>query len=399
MELTLKQEAAVRLAVARYIAKEKYTVIAGPAGTGKTTLVQYIISALNLYPEQVAYIAYTGKAASVLQQKGCPNAMTAHKLLYKSIALPNGGFKFLPRRPLEKGYKCIVIDEVSMLPKDMWKLLLSHNVYIIACGDNEQLPPINPEEDNHVLDNPNIYLNEIMRQAYDSEIIRLATFIRQGGELEDYKGDNEECLVVPRAEFSDNMLPWADQVLCATNQTRTELNKEIRGLLGFSSDEPEPGDRIISLRNHWDIVSYTNPELPLTNGTLLTIDDYRKQTIQVPKYIYQNRIIPIMITGATSEDSADKFNNLIIDYNSIAQGTKTLDNKQEYMMAKARNLMNPPLEFAYGYCMTVWKAQGSQWNKVLGIEERFPFDPVLHRKYLYTLCTRAAEKLVLIKEG
>ncbi len=398
MELTLKQEAAVRLAVARYIAKEKYTVIAGPAGTGKTTLVQYIISALNLYPEQVAYIAYTGKAASVLQQKGCPNAMTAHKLLYKSIALPNGGFKFLPRRPLEKGYKCIVIDEVSMLPKDMWELLLSHNVYIIACGDNEQLPPINPEEDNHVLDNPNIYLDEIMRQAYDSEIIRLATFIRQGGELEDYKGDNEECLVLPKAELSGNMLVWADQVLCATNQVRTQMNQEIRTLLGFASNEPEPGDKIISLRNHWDLVSYTNPELPLTNGTLLTIDDYRKQTIQVPKYIYADRIIPIMITAATSDDFGEKFNNLIIDYNSIVKGTKTLDNRQEYMMAKARNLMDPPLEFAYGYALTCHKAQGSQWNKILVIEESFPFDYDMHRRWLYTAITRAVDKLVLIKK-
>ena len=100
--LTNKQEQGLREAVERYKRGEKYTVISGYAGSGKSTLVKFIISALNVDPErQVAYIAFTGKAAAVLSQKGCPNATTAHKLLYRAKPMPNGSYKFIPRDVLE----------------------------------------------------------------------------------------------------------------------------------------------------------------------------------------------------------------------------------------------------------------------------------------------------------
>ena len=121
------------------------------AGTGKSTLIKFIIAALNLDPEDVCYVAFTGKAATVLQQKGCPNATTAHKLLYHAKQMPDGKYTFVPKkeRPL---YKLIIVDEVSMLPKAMWELLLRWRIPIIACGDPEQLPPVDKDEDNHLLD-------------------------------------------------------------------------------------------------------------------------------------------------------------------------------------------------------------------------------------------------------
>ena len=60
----------------------------------------------------------------------------------------------------------------------MWELLLSHNIHIIALGDPGQLPPIG--DDNGVLADPHIFLDEIMRQAQESEIIRLTMDIRAG---------------------------------------------------------------------------------------------------------------------------------------------------------------------------------------------------------------------------
>ena len=133
-------------------------------GTGKSTLVQFIIAALNLRPEDVAYVTFTGKAASVLRHKGCPNAMTAHKLLYYSKRMPNGKYVFSPRKTLEGNYSLIIVDEISMLPNDLWELLLSHRKHVIALGDPFQIPPIEKKADNHVLDNPHIFLDEIMRQ-------------------------------------------------------------------------------------------------------------------------------------------------------------------------------------------------------------------------------------------
>ena len=121
MVLTSKQEEGLKIAVQRYKNKEPYTVIAGYAGVGKSTLVSFIIEALNLNPEtDVAYIAYTGKASEVLRHKGCPNAMTAHKLLYYSKKMPDGSFVTRPR-PTIGGFKVIIVDEVSMLPRHMWE--------------------------------------------------------------------------------------------------------------------------------------------------------------------------------------------------------------------------------------------------------------------------------------
>ena len=76
-----------------------------------------------------------------------------------------------------------------MLPSTMWHLLLSHGIYIIAAGDPGQLPPIEEADNNHVLDKPHVFLDEIMRQAQDSEIIRLSMWIRDGKPIYSYKPD------------------------------------------------------------------------------------------------------------------------------------------------------------------------------------------------------------------
>ena len=109
MLLTAKQEEGLKIAVKRFRDHEPYTCIAGYAGTGKSTLIRFIISALHLDPEDVCYVAYTGKAAQVLRSKGCPNAMTAHRLLYKSIQKDDGTFYHIPLRPII-GFDLIVVD-------------------------------------------------------------------------------------------------------------------------------------------------------------------------------------------------------------------------------------------------------------------------------------------------
>ena len=107
MVLTNKQQEGLRIAVDRYRVGEKYTCISGYAGSGKTTLVQFIIEALGVDLNEVAYAAFTGKAAEVLRQKGCPNACTVHKLLYKARPLSNGKFVFTKRDVLD--YKVVVV--------------------------------------------------------------------------------------------------------------------------------------------------------------------------------------------------------------------------------------------------------------------------------------------------
>ena len=132
MELTNLQEKGLKIACERYRNKEPYTVIAGYAGTGKSTLVEFIIDALGLYSDEVAYVAYTGKASLVLQNKGCEGAMTSHKLLYNTKEKVDGTYEHIPKDKLDEQYKLIIVDEISMLPDELWQLLLSHKTPIIA---------------------------------------------------------------------------------------------------------------------------------------------------------------------------------------------------------------------------------------------------------------------------
>ena len=61
------------MAINRYNLGMSYTVISGYAGSGKSTLVRFIVDALGFDEDDVAYVAYTGKAANVLKNKGCKN--------------------------------------------------------------------------------------------------------------------------------------------------------------------------------------------------------------------------------------------------------------------------------------------------------------------------------------
>ena len=393
--LTAKQQEGLNIALHRYRAGYKYTVISGFAGTGKSTLIKFIIEALNIDPEYVAYCAFTGKAATVLQQKGCPNAITAHKLLYYAKPMPNGTYKFYPRLKSEMEYKLIVVDEVSMLPRPMWELLMTHNVHVLATGDPEQLPPVNPEDNNHVLDTPHIFLDEIMRQAQDSEIIRLSMHIREGKPLSSFACSNEQVMVVNKEDVVDGMFDWADQILCATNAQRQKINTLVRNKKGFGA-EPCVGDKIISLRNHWDFAS-AKGEWALTNGSIGTIENMNKNEIYVPKYIYDKGPIPYLFTDIRLDDG-DMFNAIPIDYNTLMKGETTLNPKQTYLLNKSKGLIEAPYEFAYAYGITTHKAQGSEWDKVLIFEEWFPNIPEEHRRWLYTAVTRSSQRAVVVKK-
>lgn len=396
MVLTAKQQEGLKLAVARYKAKEKYTCISGFAGSGKSTLVKFIIEALKLNPEEdVCYVAYTGKASTVLRQMGCPNAVTAHKLLYWARPTQNGTYVFTPKTSLEEPYKVIVVDEVSMLPKTMWDLLMRHPVYVIALGDPGQIPPVDKTEENHILDNPHVFLDEIMRQAQDSEIIRLSMWIREGKPLDTFPCANEQVQVVSPNEVVDGMYDWADQIICATNAKRVEINNFVRARKGFGV-EPQIGDKVIGLTNHWDFLSQSG-DWALTNGSIGIIKNFTKQSFYVPRYITTDSI-QYMFTDIELEDG-DCFNATPIDYIALRDGVSPLSSRQRFQLNANKQTLDAPYDFTYAYGITGHKAQGSQWQKVLAYEERFPFKAEEHTRWLYTVATRASEKLVMVKEN
>lgn len=331
MELNDKQKQGLDIAVDRYKRKERYTVISGYAGTGKSTLVKFIVAALpNINPdEDVIYTSFTGKATQVLQKKGNKNVSTLHKLLFESIPKPDGTFF---RKPVEFiPYKIVIVDECSMVPKELLQRLIKYNVHIICLGDPGQLPPINKNEDNHLLDHPHIFLDEIMRQEAESEIINLTMDIRAGKPLTRYQG--KEVQVLNKDELTTGMLLWADQIICAKNETRIALNNQMRDLLGRSGG-PQDGDKVICLKNNWDI--YSVNDNPLVNGTIGYLKDSFSTYINLPRQITsdgQPKKLDILTANFISDTDED-YGILNMDKQLITTGIPGLDWKTSYKMGR-----------------------------------------------------------------
>ena len=383
MVLTNGQEKGLKVAVERYRNHEPYTVIAGYAGTGKSTLVQFIINALNISSGDVCYIAYTGRAALILQEKGCENAMTAHRLLYYSKEKPDGTFEHKPRKTLEYNYKLIVVDEVSMLPDEMWKLLLSHHVYVIALGDPFQLPPVDGESE--ILAHPHVFLDEIMRQAQDNEIIRFSMDIRARNPLTLHKGS--EVSVVTSCQINDAYYAGADQIIAAKNVTRSDINWHCRKIK-YGPDIPSypiENEKVICLKNYWNIMSVQGE--PLINGMIGNLNNISYQD----SILFNDLFDKEMISDFYIEEN-NKFHGLFMDYKLFTDGKQTInsDNWQKYKGVPK------PLLFDFGYCITCHKSQGGEWDKVLVFNEYMKDTD--HARWLYTAATRAKKKLIVVND-
>ena len=405
MPLTKKQEEALKVCVNGFLNGDKYRCIAGYAGTGKSFTVPYIIDAIGVDPnEDVAYIAYTGKAAQVLKAKGLNHVMTAHKFLYKykTYYYSNGtpfyvreektmaDFYPNPMKLDEEPPFCptiVVVDEVSMLPKEMWDILMSLDFFVIAMGDPFQLPVIDKDTDNHILDKPDVFLDEIMRQAKENEIIRISMEVRERKPLSLYNGTTVK--IVPYSDLSYGMMKWANQILCSKNETRRALNKIYREhILKFENELPVIGDKLICLKNNWDCLSaFQEPLVNGQTGEVLGFQPFHDNTWGDNFYL----------KFRTDEGA---------HYDTIADGQFLREGKPFYPSNEKRKAYNKKMKgkkekikkldlFDYGYAITVHKSQGSQYSKVLVIEE--PMYQTDNARLLYTAVTRAIDKLVLVK--
>lgn len=312
--------------------------------------------------------------------------------------MPNGKYSFTPKEVLEGEPSIIIVDEVSMLPKNLWNLLCSHNVYIIALGDPMQLPPIEKDQNNGILEHPHIFLDEVMRQAQESEIIRLSMHVREGKPLYTFPKSNinQEVMIIRPFEVTDGMMLWADQIICATNNTRKNLNFHVRKILEYPEEHPVEGDKVINLHNEWETLSsYNNP---LTNGVIGQIKKYETINYAYPYALRRKpTCINLLKMDITGDEVNETFSGLVADYNELLTGVPSFSGKEEYLLQRRYKKEPFPLHFNYGYAITCWKAQGSEWNKILGYEENFPYTAEEHTKYLYTLITRAQNRLVLVR--
>ena len=342
--------------------------------THNTTLIHFIIAALNIDLSDVCYCAFTGKATQVLKDKGCENVRTLHKLLYKSYKKKNGTYAHIKRTELDHDYKLIVVDEVSMVPLDLWILLLQHKVHVIALGDPFQIPSIG--KNTTILSKPHIFLDEIVRQARESEIIRLSQGIRER-KMMPTRFNGKQVKIMQKEELNMGMLTWADQILASKNVTRRRVNDQYRRYI--YKDEytalPKENDKMICLTNYWDLY-----EEPLINGALGNIGQITYTSNPYVRAIAKTDFITNNFT----------FSQAKIDCELFLSGKMTSDTN--FKIPKKFT----PLEFDYGNVITIHKSQGSQYNKILLLEEQLR--NVDHDRLIYTAVTRAIEKIVIIRD-
>lgn len=375
----------------------------GAAGTGKTTLTKHLAAALGV--NNIVYGAYTGKAAHVLRSKGVP-ATTIHSAVYCPVdnkeararhrvvmseiaelrsldATPTtNGSAWAARMAeleaelaqLEEALKhgvefelnpasewadadLIVLDEVSMVNEQIGRDIESFGVPILVLGDPYQLPPV--EGGGYwTRQNPDVILREVHRFYLDSPVGALATDIRT------MSTDGLDLLKREKVNLEAAMA--ADQILCWKNATRHNLTSTIREKKGRPAGTPVPGDRVMCLVNNKDLGIFNGQQFEVlevegADAFLLRDDEGRKSI-----HYYD----PDGFRGADGEQAAKgRFRH---------QGRVGL--------------------FTFAEVITVHKAQGSEWNHVYVVDQTHQMwksTDSEKRRWLYTACTRASERVTL----
>jgi exodeoxyribonuclease-5 len=368
----------------------------GYAGTGKTTIAKHVMSMVD----RVIFASFTGKAALVLRQKGC-HAQTIHSLIYipaekcrlrleqlqedlSTLKLEDPpdleGIAALEAEIAEEALNVnkpswhlnmdselseaslLVVDEVSMVGERMGRDLLKFNTPILVLGDPAQLPPIGGGG-FFTSQDPDFMLTEVHRQAADSPVLDLATKIRQGISIP--IGEYGSSRVLGKGVLKIADVAAYDQVIVGTNKARRDINNQVRGFLGRRTGLPEVGDKLICLRN--------NADLGLLNGVQGTVT----------------------FVGGKTDDMID----LGIDIEGMPRGLTVWrhhfeEREHQLQMVRDRRAAE---EFDFGYAVTCHKAQGSQWNSVLVIDESYVFRNDAKR-WLYTAVTRAADSVTIVRK-
>ena len=375
-------------------------VLAGFAGTGKTTLLKYTVTqTLGLTEESVAFVTPTGKAATVLLRQGIP-ATTVHRLIYQSITTEteveiNGKkvkiekLSFKRRESIDKSIKLIVLDEASMVPDEMLWDLMEFGVKILLCGDNAQLPPV--EGFNTYLKEPNVTLKQIVRQQLDNPIIMLSEMAREGKYIPFGRYGNNATVLSKRqflGEKRKHYLTKADQIICGINKTRTAINNELRAMRGLGV-MPENGDKLICTINNWEQFIDSDYRYNLVNGIIGTVYNpfYDSSTgigYMQFKVDFLDEICPDALPFDTGIFTEGRYRYKHGDY------FEKFDEDGEPVGAFTLN------RFEYGYCISCHKAQGSEFDNVVVFDESYAFREDANR-WLYTAITRAKKKLILLR--
>lgn len=432
--LNEQQEKAVKMVKEWYTTRggKQCFALVGAAGSGKTTIAKHIVyDVLDIDRDDVAFVAPTGKAATVLASKGCYGARTIHKLIYNCIeftekiklgdkTLTIKRKKFVKKTVLPFNLKLIVCDEVSMISNQMVAELASFGIRILLLGDSFQLPPVSSVMNRYITE-PDIELTQIMRQKDGNSILDVATTVRTGGELETKKyGKN--VLILDRRYTSqdiiDRCLLKADQILCGRNKTQSELNKRVRFLKGYNTPSnqnklPLKGERVICLNNSWTTYLDKKCDFALVNGTTGMVSQ------DIVTLNESKNIIGLHIISDTTDEESDY---ILADSSFFKDPTQEYERRNAYLLPDNKAILaqfdrngkpkgelldyidkvNTSLDekqvnaFDFGYAINVHRAQGSEYRNVVLYDESYCFKGS-EARWLYTGITRAQNSLIIIR--
>lgn len=388
MQLSLDQEEALDTAVDS-IGKRRETVLVGPAGSGKTTLMRILIDRMRK-KRRVVQACPTGKAAQRLTELTGKHASTIHKLLYREVE-DTGSELFFgdPKAPCRNG-ELLVIDESSMVGRKIYNEVMKYlprDSRVLWVGDAEQLEPVKDTWGPN-LKRPTARLTEVHRQALNNPIIAYATAVRQdrGDEwLKENWNPEDDRIAIAKGAFPamrwylDSLERGADSTyITFTHKVRKAFNESVRENRKVASTRLAPGDRIL--------VKTNRHQAGLMNGQVLTVEsmtrmsrNYRND--EVYRVQVKEREQSVYINLDLIERQPREFWSW---YKALPEW------KQDYRLA----------HIWYGNCLTVHSAQGSQWDEVGFLwgdsfrrMRRRRTEKESARRFLYTAVTRSAEKL------
>lgn len=384
VELTGEQERLVKKLCEWYKKGDRqYFSYSGAAGTGKTTCVRAAIEQLGI--QRFMCCAYVGKAVSVLTQNGLP-ASTIHSMIYnvmwtqcenedgepifKPDGMPKMRLDFNLKNQIKGDPQLIVVDEATMVNDDLCADILSFGIPTVFIGDNNQLPPVFGV--SSVMMTPDFWLTKIMRQAEGDPIIWLSQRVLNRERIP--YGTYGLCHVAPYIYLDHNYTDY-DMILSPKNALRDDINNHIRNdILGFHSDVPVIGDKLISRQNDWDRTVDGN--LNLTTGMTGMVTDINRSMCG-PQYMSIN-FHPDIANQEFIDVKLDK-KFIRMDY----------DNRKLYGLSAYH-------KFEYGYATTVHQAQGSQADNVLFVDQYF-HDAELTKRVRYTGITRAKHMIDIVQ--
>ena len=375
---------------------KKELVVSGYAGTGKTSIIPYILE--NEKPfnpcsyQDNNVFAYTGKACVVLRRKGII-ANTLHSFLYHSVTKTDEkGDRYIEiqERPDHcfQGVNYIIVDEASMVSRGIYNRLkqISDKVgmKIIFIGDDFQLPPV--KDDFNVMTKPDVTLSEICRTDKDNPIVYLANLARHGENIP--YGKWGESGHFHLRQLKDEYLEKYDELLCWTNERRIALNTRMRQMM-FG----ERADVCVAYAGEKMIVKENLHCKHIFNGQIVILEKdakHRKKPEWFDEEIYEVSFVDELL-------KTDVLAMALATDNDIKKVICTIGAYDKTRLRDGRVLQEGALKIwnlarlDYGYAITVHAAQGSSWEKVALIDEqKHKHFPEYHR-WLYTGITRAEQ--------